>query len=736
MLGVLITLIFALGMEGLGRSLYGRWMVNLDPAARTGIGGILGLGTMGLLTLFIGLIPNGFFPHAGVVAPFWILGIAHLYRNKFWLEKTLPRKPIGLEWLFVLAIVVACLFALVAVLAPSTAMDWDTIAYHLAVPKLWLKANHIFPIDFIHHSNFPDSVDLLYVWGLTWGGQSAAKAFQLAFYIFGIFAIFGLTRQRYGGRAASWAALTFATVPAVLWEAGSAYIDVAHGLYVGLGVVVAVMAIEQALTSDLGTSSLSRFVPQRPLLSGEVKDLVGTASDQSTVESHESKAGELASESSADPKLSREERSVRNEPGEARTPPSENTGPQSKIDNRQSTILWPLAGLLLGFAAGSKYTGLQVFIAVGVVFGGYLIIKAKGRGLGQLAAALALATAIGCPWYIKNILWTGNPVYPFFYKQFGGTNWSQFNADIYSEEQNTFGVPRTGPAAGMGTLPESVMGLAFMPGRYTNPRPVLTVTNGQADGAQGFWFGAIGAAVFVAGFAWCFSGKLRRFEGLILGFVGFSFLMWFVLSQQSRYAISFVPILAMLLGAGVVRLRAGPILAAAAALQALATLAMFYSSQFQSQIQVALGKVPADQYLSRTLAPYRPFQWLNEHAKGGRVALYDEVFGFYLDVPYFWANPGHSTVIGYDKLNDGAQFVARMKELGFTYIYLGYTDHTDDIEKALGIGGRAAPISDTTKSAFLADPRTKYKFLICDAATKGLLKVAVPYRQGVILQIL
>ncbi len=236
----------------------------------------------------------------------------------------------------------------------------------------------------------------------------------------------------------------------------------------------------------------------------------------------------------------------------------------------------------------------------------------------------------------------------------------------------------------------------------------------------------------------------------MLGWIGISFLMWFVLSQQSRYAITFAPILAMLLGAGVVRLRAGPMLAAAAGLQAAGTLIVLYNAQYAGQLDVVTGKIPANDYLSSRKVPIDAFNWLNTNGKGGKVALYDEVFGYYLDVPYFWANPGHTTLIGYDKLNDGAQFIARLKEMGFAYIYLstsegGYSkEGRQAIYAMLGVGG-PPELNDQIASAILgrpakvadlqADWQTAYKGLIADAAQRGLFSQVVPFKSGVVLQI-
>lgn len=667
--GVLLTFIFSAGAVGLGHLFFRRWMAPLDRFAKLGICGILGLGCIGLLTLPVGLLPDGLRWGMAIV---WLLaaaGIVHLLI----LRPKLPRKPGPLEMLLGLPLIVCVLFALVAVLTPSNSLDWDTIAYHLAVPKLWLQAGHIYPIDFIHHSNFPLSVDNLYIWGLSWGGQAGAKAFQLCLYLLGIYVVFGLARQLYGNGArvvnpqssslspqlaGGWAALAFASVPVVMWEAGTAYIDIAHGLFTGVGVILAVLALSEY-------------------------------------------------------------------------------------------SLWPLAGFCLGFAAGSKYTGLQAFIAVAVVLGGYALLSASlpspSTGHPRHASptgpsstfvalkVLVLALAVCSPWYVKNEIWVGNPVYPFFYERFGGKNWNQYNADIYRNQQQVFGIPRAGqPLGGIAELPYAVMGLAMAGGRYTDPMPQLQIVDGQPEGAFGFAWQGTGAAIIATAFVWMFSGRIKRFEGLLLGWVAVSFLMWFVLSQQSRYVVSFAPILAVLLAGAVVRLRAGPVLAFVLGAQAVLALAVLYSARVKDQLPVVVGRVSSNQYLEATEPFYSATEWLNQKEKDGKVALFDEVHGFYLDIPYFWANPGHTTLIGYDRLNNGFSFVQRLKEMGFTCVYVDL--RTDpDLAEHLGIGAPAIPFRSDQASVLLGDPGQKYKWLLSDAAVKGLYSFKRPFRSGVVM---
>src|SRR5947209_11224504 len=128
--------------------------------------------------------------------------------------------------------------------------------------------------------------------------------------------------------------------------------------------------------------------------------------------------------------------------------------------------------------------------------------------------------------------------------------------------------------------------------------------------------------------------------------------------------------LAVLLGGAVVRLRVGVLLAVVTAIQAGYTLWLCYSSLVERQLPVVLGKVSQEEYQAQYLPFYEPSKAINALGPQSKVALYDEVFGYLLDVPYMWANPGHSTEIPYDSMADGRDFVREMRRLGFTHLYV------------------------------------------------------------------
>lgn len=100
---------------------------------------------------------------------------------------------------------------------------------------------------------------------------------------------------------------------------------------------------------------------------------------------------------------------------------------------------WALVtGILAGSAVATKYTGLvSVAIPASVVWGVLILfprwfkadelktaVTLNQRGLLGLAFIGGGAIAFG-PWLLKNLIETGNPVYPLLYDLFGGVDWNE-----------------------------------------------------------------------------------------------------------------------------------------------------------------------------------------------------------------------------------------------------------------------------------------------------------------------
>jgi hypothetical protein len=134
---------------------------------------------------------------------------------------------------------VLTLFGLIGLLycfVPPGPYEWDSLAYHLAAPKIYVEQHRILFLPTQHQSNFPFLTQMLFTLGLLFDGFALANLFH---YITGVLcaaAILAIGRRHFAPSAGMIGAICFVTTPIVFWQASIAYIDVAQALYVTIAV--------------------------------------------------------------------------------------------------------------------------------------------------------------------------------------------------------------------------------------------------------------------------------------------------------------------------------------------------------------------------------------------------------------------------------------------------------------------------------------------------------------------
>lgn len=613
---VLVVIAFLLGLSGVLGRMLGRF--ELDPAEKFALGGLL-------LTIIGGLAG-----WAGTAAPIvciasLALGITAAIKigglpGKADLPKFHPAS---------LAILACLLIPMVKAASPSDMLDWDTLAYHFAVPKYWLETGTCQPLPFIHQSHFPFLIDNLFVYGLM-VSEPAAKAITAALFLLATVWVFGVARRRFSAEVGWWSAIVFASSPLVLWSSGSGYIDVANGWFAAIGL----------------------------LYSAEVG-----------------------------------------------------------FDRQRPNNLLILSGLGFGAAMASKYTGIQLFAIGGIVLvAGLLITKAKADSWKFLAISAALGIAIAAPWYVRNAQLRHNPVFPFFYEKLGGTGWDDWRAATYKNEQQTFGVGRTESGRDPLALGHSIFGLAYQPGRFINP--------GQEQGL-GVPMGSVGIGAFVGLLGLLFLARHSRVYAALGAQALLFFVAWFFLSQQVRYLSALMPILAVLAGGTLSCVRPQSAIRALLGFQAALGWGMVYFYQTQEQLPVALGAVDRQAYQEKVVGFASRAKEINSLDDVKNVALYDEVFGYFLNKNYIWANPGHSMLIAHEGSTSAGEYVDSLKKNGVTHVYLSLQyqppDRSELVGRALGIGGAAKPIDPEIRAKMDRDLNLKWLRLVTDSIAEGKL---------------
>jgi hypothetical protein len=303
-----------------------------------------------------------------------------------------------------------------------------------------------------------------------------------------------------------------------------------------------------------------------------------------------------------------------------------------------------------------------------------------------------VAAVVASPWYIKSYLWTGNPVYPFFFDLFGGRYWTAEAARLYRAEQLGFGM-------GHGLLAAALApwNLTMHGARFSNlpQRPLVYTSIGPL-------FLALIAGLILL-------GRLDRRVKFLLTYSLIAFCAWFGLSQQMRYAIPLLPPLALCAGFSgseimrKLRRELRPFVAGAVALACTVSLGTF-AFVVADGIPAALHLEAEDAYLARTLDGLHAMAGVvNSLPAGSKVIMYGETRGFYFDTPYMWGDHHHN-MIPYDRLGDSAQLVAAYRALGVTDVLMT-THYLEEVRKR---AGRLAQLLDDaleTRALRITDER-------------------------------
>jgi len=179
-------------------------------------------------------------------------------------------------------------------------------------------------------------------------------------------------------------------------------------------------------------------------------------------------------------------------------------------------------GLLAGGAMACKYTAL---ISAVIPFFAFVVadgVRTKTR-TGVLAYLLGWSIVM-MPWLAKNLIDTGNPVYPLGYRVFGGRDW---DAAREAQWQRAHG-PR--------------------PATWSSLASSLVDVGGRSD-----WQ----SPLYVALAPLAFLGFRPRGSALALaGYAIYLFLTWWLLTHRiDRFWLPLLPVLAMLAGHGADRFR-------------------------------------------------------------------------------------------------------------------------------------------------------------------------------------
>ena len=312
------------------------------------------------------------------------------------------------------------------------------------------------------------------------------------------------------------------------------------------------------------------------------------------------------------------------------------------------------AGALAGWAAATKYTGLFFVAALPLV----LVAKARSSTRVQhLAAFLAAAFVAAGPWYARNLLLSGNPVWPFFGEVFGYRFWTAGDvaSAIWSLKQE--GGPHTLRA--FATLPVTLS--------WAQPPGVGRVTPALFP-------------LFLVGAGWMAASEKRRWLGALgAGYVVF----WFATTQQSRFLVPALPLFALVGAEGTVSLarrllHRRPVRAVLLTVIGAASLSLLpfrhLSRLLPERLIPPIDDAERAAYLSLRLPSYPVYRKLNAEL-GSRYTIYafhDEPLEYYCEGTHLgdWFGKGR---YGDVELSSGERLLQSLRRLGAQYLLVNAT---------------------------------------------------------------
>ncbi|MCD5390694.1 hypothetical protein LR007_02375 [candidate division NPL-UPA2 bacterium] len=97
--------------------------------------------------------------------------------------------------------------ALIGALTPP--LNYDTLSYHLGVPKIYIRNHRIMYLPHQVYSNFPFTLQMLYTLSLLLKGDILAKLIHLSFGLLTVGAIYCFSRRYFSQKIALLAAAIF-----------------------------------------------------------------------------------------------------------------------------------------------------------------------------------------------------------------------------------------------------------------------------------------------------------------------------------------------------------------------------------------------------------------------------------------------------------------------------------------------------------------------------------------------
>lgn len=329
-----------------------------------------------------------------------------------------------------------------------------------------------------------------------------------------------------------------------------------------------------------------------------------------------------------------------------------------------------LAGLSVGFYAGSKYMGLLFAVACGFT------ILIQRRWLLHGLVLTAVAIFVGSQWYLWNAIHTGDPFFPVFFEWLGKdglTAWTKDHHKSFSEY--LLSLDRG--------VPINLWWFILLPFKATlDPIPTFDALRA---GLGPFWLLILPMALW---------GALKNREKLTkspLFKYGLIFTIFYALwffsgpSQRIRHLLPIYPLILICLMTPALLAMKSRLFKSTIVIAFVLTLSFQLTAHGVASLPYArylVSNFDRDRYLTDNISRYSPVPWINSNLTAkDKLLLSERQLFYYLDVPYLFGSSHSQSLIDLRPGNQDAQSLLwQMKSAGITHILLKRVGSPDRVE--------------------------------------------------------
>ncbi len=349
--------------------------------------------------------------------------------------------------------------------------------------------------------------------------------------------------------------------------------------------------------------------------------------------------------------------------------------------NYKDTKWLLISAVCMGLAAGSKYNAMIAWLFLNLMMIFYYSRDTE-NGLPALksgAVFFAIALLIVSPWFIKNYIQTGNPIYPLF---------DSFFKALYHAGDGSGGLAVTAKnnwASNIFQRREVFFSEGFLETLFI---PIRMFFQGK-DGSVQYFDGVLNPILItMLPFAFL-NRKLSRDKALFLLFsVFFLFMAYFLTAIRIRYILPVVPFLAILSVIGIKNVaewigkkssqvrRAGLIGIFAVTIIFIAFNFLYLKNHFNEigPVKYILNQETKDEFLSRHVRSYPAMRYINKNLPHD-VKIFLMFLGrrgYYLNRPYYHEGSfGMNTINNLVKASPDKQHLqAYLQSLDCTHILM------------------------------------------------------------------